>query len=302
MAKILVVDDSPVDRQLVMGLLSKRPGLTALEKRTGLTPVLAGTGREALAAIAQDMPDLVLTDLQMPDMNGLELVQAIKSQYPSLPTILMTAKGSEDLALLALQQGAAGYVPKRNLARDLLETVEGILGAAAAERDEGRVLACLTATESNFVLDNDPSLITPLVRHLEGQLKSMKLCDANGLLRVAVCLREALFNALYHGNLEVGADLREKDEKAYTRLVEERRKLEPYSSRRIHVQATFTPQQAGYTVRDEGAGFNVASLPDSKDAAALEADRRGLLLIRTFMDKVTHNESGNQIVMLRRRG
>ena len=237
MAKILVVDDSPVDRTLVVGVLSKRPGLTALEKRTGLTPIVAGTGREALASIAQDMPDLVVTDLQMPEMNGLELVQTIKSQYPSLPVILMTAKGSEDIALLALQQGAAGYVPKRNLARDLLETVEGVLAAAAAERDEGRILANMTRTEATFVLDNDPSLITPLVRSLEGPLKSLKLCDANGLLRTAVCLREALLNALYHGNLEVGADLRDADEKAYTGLVEERRRQEPYRSRRIHVQA-----------------------------------------------------------------
>src|ERR1022692_825792 len=85
MAKILVVDDSLVDRTLVAGLLSKRPGLTAVEKATGLMLVVASTGREALASIAQDMPDLVVTDLQMPEMNGLELVQAVKSQYPSLP-------------------------------------------------------------------------------------------------------------------------------------------------------------------------------------------------------------------------
>jgi CheY-like chemotaxis protein len=303
MAKILVVDDSLVDRTLVAGLLSKRPGLTAVEKATGLMLVVASTGREALASIAQDMPDLVVTDLQMPEMNGLELVQAVKSQYPSLPVILMTAKGSEDIALLALQQGAAGYVPKRNLARDLLETVEGVLTAAAAERDEGRVLAYLTTTASTFALDNDASLITPLVRSLEGPLKSLKLCDANSLLRTAVCLREALLNALYHGNLEVAVELRDADEKAYTRLVQERRQQEPYRSRRIHVQATFTPQQASYTIRDEGPGFNVAALPDPKDSTLLEqTDQRGLFLIHTFMDQVTHNASGNEITMRRSSG
>jgi len=302
MAKVLVVDDSPFDRQLVVGLLSKRPGLTAAEKRTGLTPIPVANGREALAAIARDLPDVVLTDLQMPEMNGLELVQAIKGQHPSLPVILMTAHGSEDIAVQALEQGAASYVPKRNLARDLLETVESVLGAAAAGRDEERVLGCLTEAAANFALDNDPSLVVPLVRHLEEPLKSLNLCNANGLLRVAVSLREALFNAIYHGNLEVGSELRDKDEKAYAQLAEERRKQEPYRSRRVHVRATFTPRQATYVIRDEGPGFNVAALPHHKDAAALEkSDQRGLFLIRTFMDQVTHNDSGNQITLVRRR-
>ena len=302
MAKVLVVDDSAVDRQLVVGLLSKRPGLTAVEKRTGLTATAVGGGREALAAIDRDMPDVVLTDLQMPEMNGLELVEAVKTRHPHLPVILMTAHGSEDIALQALQRGAASYVPKRNLARDLLDTIENTLHAAAAEHDEERVLACLTEAESSFVLDNDVSLVMPLVRHLEQPLKSLKLCNANGLLRTAVSLREALVNAIEHGNLELSSDLRDADEKAYKQLRDQRRGQEPYRSRRIYVQATFTPRQAAYVIRDEGAGFEVAGLPDHKDPAALEkTDHRGLFLIRTFMDQVTHNEKGNQVTMVRHR-
>src|SRR4051794_9916361 len=161
MAKVLVVDDSPFDRQLVVGLLSKRPGLTAAEKRTGLTPIPVANGREALAAIARDLPDVVLTDLQMPEMNGLELVQAIKGQHPSLPVILMTAHGSKDIAAQAREQGAASCGPKRNLARDLPGTVESPLSAAPAGRDEGGVLACLTEAAAGFALDNDPSLVVP---------------------------------------------------------------------------------------------------------------------------------------------
>jgi CheY-like chemotaxis protein len=302
MPKILVVDDSPVDRQLVLGLLTKRPGLTAVEKRTGLAAAAVGSGKEALDVIDRDMPDLVLTDLQMPEMNGLELVEAVKARYPHLPVILMTAHGSEDIALQALQRGAAGYVPKRNLARDLLDTIDSTLHAAAAEKDEERVLRCLTEAESSFVLENDVSLVMPLVRHLEEPLKSLKLCNANGLLRTAVSLREALANAIEHGNLELSSDLRDTDERAYKQLREQRRLQEPYASRRVYVQATFTPREAAYVVRDEGPGFEVAGLPDHKDPAALEKnDRRGLFLIRTFMDQVTHNEIGNQVTMVRHR-
>jgi CheY-like chemotaxis protein len=302
MPKVLVVDDSAVDRQLVVGLLTKRPGLTAAEKRTGLTATAVTGAREALAAIDRDMPDVVLTDLQMPEMNGLDLVEAVKARHPQLPVVLMTAHGSEDIALQALQQGAAGYVPKKNLARDLLETVDSILLAAAAEHDEERVLRCLTESESSFVLENDTSLVMPLVRHLEQPLKSLKLCNANGLLRTAVSLREALLNAIEHGNLEMSSELRDTEEKAYKQLREQRLEQEPYRSRRIYVQATFTPRRAAYVIRDEGPGFEVADLPDHKDPTALEkSDRRGLFLIRTFMDQVTHNEKGNQVTMVRHR-
>src|SRR5687768_17320524 len=101
MAVVLVVDDSPVDRTRAGGLLKKRPGLI---------PVYASNGREALALIAEKAPDIVVSDLQMPEMDGLELVEAIRRQFAALPVILMTAHGSEETAVQALQKGAASYV------------------------------------------------------------------------------------------------------------------------------------------------------------------------------------------------
>jgi CheY-like chemotaxis protein len=290
---VLIVDDSAMDRHLAGAIVQKLEGWKA---------AFAGNGVEALAVMKDQVPDLVLTDMLMPEMDGLELVQAIRSTFPLVPVILMTAHGSEDIALQALQHGAASYVPKKNLARDLLDTIDNVLHAAAAEQDEERVLKCLTEWESSFVLDNDVSLVMPLVRHLEYPLKSLKLCNANGLLRTAVSLREALVNAIEHGNLELSSGLRDDDERAYKQLREQRRQEEPYRCRRVYVQATFTPRQAAYVIRDEGAGFEVAALPDHKDPAALEkSEHRGLFLVRTFMDQVTHNEKGNQVTMVRHR-
>src|SRR5262245_55145793 len=106
MTTVLVVDDSPVDRHLAGKLL---------EKTAGMTVVYATDGRNALDVMRQTQLDLVLTDMQMPGMDGLELVGEVRSQYPQIPVILMTAHGSEELAVQALQQGASSYVPKRNL-------------------------------------------------------------------------------------------------------------------------------------------------------------------------------------------
>jgi CheY-like chemotaxis protein len=293
MVTVLVVDDSAMDRRLAGSLL---------KKHGGLNPVFATNGLEALAAVQQSPPDIVVTDLQMPEMDGLELVEAIRRKHPSVPVVLMTAHGSEEIAVRALQKGAASYVPKRNLAEELALTVVNVLQLSRADRQHQRVLDCLTQTETHFVLDNDLAAIPPLVGHLEANLLRMKLCDETGLIQVAVALREALVNAMFHGNLELTSDIREKDERAYMDLAERRRALIPYRDRRVHVTAKETRSEATYVVLDEGPGFDPSALPDPTDPANLEkVSGRGLLLIRTFMDAVTHNERGNAITMVKRR-
>lgn len=293
MATVLVVDDAEVSRHLIGRLL---------ERQEGLKVVYAEHGQEALAAIQRETPDLVLTDLRMPKMDGLALVEAVRKAHPALPVILMTAYGNEEIAIQALQRGAASYVPKQNLARELAGTVQKILEVAQADRQHRRLMDCLTQTEAQFVLESDPSLISPLVGHLQDNLRRMGLCDENDLIRVTVALDEALINAMHHGNLELNSDLRQEDADAYYALADARRQQAPYGDRRVHVTARESRSEAVYVVRDGGPGFDPLAVPDPTDPANLtKASGRGLLLIRTFMDEVQHNEKGNEITLVKRR-
>src|SRR4051794_23148380 len=108
MTHIIVVDDHR----------SQAEEFGELLRNAGCDVTLAGNGREAMDLLRLDLPDIVLTDLDMPVMDGLELVQAIRRDYPALPVILMTAMGSEAVAAKALHHGAASYVRKRNLAKE----------------------------------------------------------------------------------------------------------------------------------------------------------------------------------------
>jgi len=293
MATVLVVDDNPVDRHLAGALLAKRSDMKV---------VFAENGREALELIRQRPPDLVLTDLQMPEMDGLQLVVEVRKVCPEVPIILMTAFGSEDTAIQALQKGAASYVPKRNLAQDLAETADNVLSMATANRSQQRLLECLTETQEQFLLDNDATLIAPLIGYLQENISRMGLCDEIGRIRVSIALQEALVNAMQHGNLEVTSELKEKDEQAFQALVVQRRREKPYLSRRVYVTARESPAEAVYVIRDEGPGFDPSKLPDPTDPSNLDrVSGRGLLLIRTFMDKVHHNAAGNEITMVKRR-
>jgi CheY-like chemotaxis protein/anti-sigma regulatory factor (Ser/Thr protein kinase) len=290
---VLIVDDSAMDRHLAGAIVQKLEGWRA---------VFAGNGVEALAAMKDAVPDLVLTDMLMPEMDGLELVQSIRSTFPLVPVILMTAHGSEDIAIQALQKGAASYVPKKSLARDLPETVEQVVSAAQTTRSQQRIHDSLQSVDTQFVLDNDTSLIPPLVSYLEESVSRVKICEPSGLILLGVALHEALTNAIFHGNLELSSDLKESDEKLYYHLAQERTTKAPYAGRRVYVSARLTREQAVFSVRDDGAGFDPSTLPDPTDPSNLgKVSGRGLLLIQTFMDHVEHNEIGNEIMMVKRR-
>ena len=290
---VLVVDDSAMDRHLAGSIVEKLEGWNA---------IFVGNGVEALAAMSVRIPDLVLTDMLMPQMGGLELVQSIRATYPLVPVILMTAHGSEDVAILALQKGAASYVPKKSLARDLIETVESVMSASQSTRSQQRIHDSLESLETQFVLENDVSLIPPLVNFLEESVARVKLCEPSGLILLGVALHEALTNAVFHGNLELSSELKETDEKLYYRLAKERIAQTPYRERRVRVGARLNRDEAVFSIRDDGPGFDPTTLPDPTDPSNLgKVSGRGLLLIQTFMDRVEHNATGNEITMIKRR-
>ncbi len=167
MVRILVVDDTALERRRAGAILEKRTGIRDFPPSPEVQVLYAAHGKEAVEVLAKSGADLVLTDLMMPDMNGLDLVKEVRNHYPCVPVILMTAHGSEEIAALALQIGAAGYVPKRHLVRDLRETVDNVLELTNADREQRHILDHLAGAETRFVLPPDPSLVGPLTAYLQ---------------------------------------------------------------------------------------------------------------------------------------
>jgi CheY-like chemotaxis protein/two-component sensor histidine kinase len=291
---ILVVDDSPIDRRVAGSLI---------EKHTSWKLRFAGDGREALESIEREQPSAVLTDIRMPVLDGLMLVEEMRVRFPLVPVVLMTSLGSEEIAFQALQKAAASFVPKKNLERDLIETLDQVLAVADRDRRGRQVHECLVQSELHYRMGNNPRLVPSLASLLQDNVRTMLELDVADGIRVGVALEEALLNAICHGNLEVSSELRTfEGEIAYHNLIKLRRFEPPYCDRLIHVRTRATRQEAICTIQDEGHGFDVACLPDPTDPSNLEKPSgRGLLLIRTFMDEVYHNDQGNEITMIKRR-
>jgi len=290
---ILVVDDSPTQIQQIQFLL----------EREGFVVQSAMDGIQAIASIKANTPLLVVTDLQMPEMNGLELVASVKETMPSLPVILTTSQGSEEIASQALKAGAASYVPKRELSETLIPVLQQVLAVNKAAKAVPQVAQ--NAVESNITLEvtNDEAQIPDIISRLELPMVELDLFDEGERMQIAMALDEALLNAMIHGNLEVSSELRQSDNGTpYVNLIAERKEQAPYRDRKVTVKLEATSERIIFTIRDDGPGFDAAALRDPTDPENLErAGGRGLLLINAFMDEVSHNEIGNEIRMVKRK-
>jgi len=276
----------------IAGLLARQPDWSA--------PTCVH-GREAIAVLeTPPLPDVIVTDLQMPEMDGLELVEAVKDEHPFIPVILLTAKGSEEIAADALRRGAASYVPKRRLAEDLVSTISRILTSIDADRNHLRLLRHLSSSDQTFALRNDFEQISQLATHVQQLLRCLPLGDETERLRVSLAFEEALRNACLHGNLEIASPATGADPEELSKLIRRRSAENPYCKRRIEVTTRIDRQTATFVIRDEGPGFDhtkllgEAVLDDQEDAST-----RGLALMRTIFDQVEFNEPGNRVTLVK---
>jgi DNA-binding NtrC family response regulator len=114
--RILVVDDEPTQLELVGGFL----------RRQGFDVVAAASGRAAVARFKQEPFDLVLTDQRMPDVSGLELLEAVRTASPETAVVIMTAYGTIETAVSAVKAGAADYLAKPLNLDELLHRIHQI--------------------------------------------------------------------------------------------------------------------------------------------------------------------------------
>ena len=116
--RILAVDDHPILRQGVAGLIADESDMTLVAE--------AANGREAIQQFRTHQPDITLMDLQMPEMNGLDAMIAIRGEFPEARIIVLTTYAGDVQAMRALQAGARAYLLKNSLHKELLDTIRAV--------------------------------------------------------------------------------------------------------------------------------------------------------------------------------
>ncbi len=126
--RILAVDDHVLVRQGIAVLLGTESDMALVAE--------ASNGREAIQQFRVHYPDITLMDLQMPEMNGLDAIVAIRAEFPNAKIIVLTTYKGDVQILRALKSGAQGYLLKSTIHKELIETIRAVHGGKKALSSE----------------------------------------------------------------------------------------------------------------------------------------------------------------------
>jgi two-component system, OmpR family, response regulator ResD len=159
MARVLVVDDDTTVAEVVVGYL----------ERAGHRAVSVADGTAALATVREAPPDLIVLDLMLPGVDGLEVCRRVRADHPQLPVIMLTALGEEEDRIAGLEVGADDYVTKPFSPRELALRVDGVLRRARPAESDRTVLRsgpiCVDTAARRATRNGEPVALT--VRELD---------------------------------------------------------------------------------------------------------------------------------------
>src|SRR5919197_1588575 len=162
-ARILVVDDDPAVR-LSLRLAGQKEGFEMIE---------AANGPAALADLARQRPDLVLLDLMLPGPSGFDVCRAVHQRDPSLPVIILTARGDEVDKVVGLELGADDYITKPFSPRELIARIRAVLRRSARAAQAGRVLTRdqLVTRVWGYEAEGGTRLLDSHIAHLRAKIE-----------------------------------------------------------------------------------------------------------------------------------
>lgn len=282
--KVLIVEDDKASRLFLESLLESN----------GYSFKSAANGIEGLNVFDEYKPDLVLTDIQMPIMDGLELLEAIRDKKSDTIVIIITAFGTENYAIQALHLGANNYLKKPVSGQELLRLLKKyqlILSSKySPDALPGHLLNRNFQIEFKSEFNKIPKIVDKVI------VESFLDIDDSVKVNIELGLVELITNAIEHGNLAITYHEKQKalNEGTLDELYQERVSNSKYRNRKIFVDFFTDNKIVRWTISDEGDGFDWNLLPNPTDQDhILELSGRGVFISRFLFDKIEYSGKGN---------
>jgi CheY-like chemotaxis protein len=290
---ILIADANPETRDQL------RMFLEGMEHQV----CVAENGEEALERFKEEKDiQAVFSGLVMPKLGGLELLKELKLLHRKLPFVILIPLESPETARQALRLGACDFLIKPFSNRDLYRTLKRVNSLTADSRFSNYCLEHSVLESRTIEMENDFEYISSITTFITRNLPKYELLRPEELFTIRIVLKEALENALLHGNLEMTDSLPTLSYEEMLNSIAERREEDPYRNRRVLLSFEISRNAAKYVIRDEGKGFDVqAELGSQEPEDIFQNTGKGLLLITNFMHEVFWNDRGNEITMIRYR-
>jgi len=285
--KVLIVEDDRASRFFLESLLESNE----YDFRS------AANGIEGLNIFEEYKPDIVLTDIQMPIMDGLELLEAIRDTKSDTIVIIVTAFGTENYAIQALHLGANNYLKKPVSGQELLRLLKKYKAILSSKYSPdalpGRLINRKFTLEFNTEYNKIPKIVDKVI--VESNLD----IDDNEKINIELGLVELITNAIEHGNLSINYSEKQKalDEGVLGDLYNERMKSPVYQNRIVTIDFFANNEKYQWTITDEGNGFDWNTLPNPTDEDhILELNGRGVFISRFLFDKIEYVGKGNIVI------
>ena len=258
--RILVVDDEADVRETLSQMIAS----------LGYQVSAAESGVEALEMIKGGEVDLIITDLSMPRMTGLELIGHSKRLNPDIPIAVISAYGNVENTTYALTRGAFSFIAKpfklsqiKDLIRKGRQLRELSLGTYA--------LMDWVESQTEMTFPSETSLFPSAILFTLKECQWRGIEDDARLESVATCMDELLSNAFVHGNRED-------------------------QGKRIRVKMVFDAEKFILSVKDEGDGFDGEDyLKRIREEQPFIPEKRGLFIVDLLMDELRFDKKGNEV-------
>ena len=287
--RILIADDQDSLRKLLAKYMLK----------AGLEPIEAENGKRAIELYRLMRPSVVLSDIMMPEMDGLTLLKEIKKIDKQASVILMTGYGSEEVLIESLRSGAVNYFIKPFNFQEITEVIKHILKYRADLDSTQYYSPFITEEKKKFVFTTDEADIFPIINQIAINLAM--LVPAAEILNLKIGMEEILKNAIEHGNLNISAEEKNQalEQGVFGKLIKSRLQQEGNGRKKIFITAKLGREAFSVTIRDQGEGFDWKSLPQPTAESLLSISGRGILLTRIYFDEVFYNDRGNEVTLVK---
>ncbi len=291
--KILIVEDEELSRAW----------MAQLARGEGHTVVTAADGGAGWQAFAAEPPDLVLSDIRMPVLDGLQLLEKIRRVNYDVVVVMVSTLDTPEAILRALQLRANDYLVKPARETTIITLLRKYAAVLATQSRRNEPPIQVTANHLGMRIPNRLDLVPRIADRLAGETVDVLPHEAR--LGVRLGLVEMITNAIEHGNLGIDYDeksaLIERGAEAWLATIGQRAKEPAYASRTVTVAFDLDASRCEWLIRDEGEGFDWQSVPDCVDPDnLLELHGRGILLTRMGFDEVTYLGKGNEVRLVKR--
>ncbi|KPJ89809.1 MAG: hypothetical protein AMS17_00335 [Spirochaetes bacterium DG_61] len=291
MRKILIIDDeSPIREVLNTALAGK-----------GYRVYEAEDGRMGIKVFEDEKPEIVITDVNMPEMTGIELTKHIREANSEADIIIMTGYGTEELVIEALRSGASNYIKKPIQFNELFNILDNIILKKENKKRYVVLKEVVSYEKKNLILGNDILKVWGTVNQIVFNLPPT-LHDKS-VEGVKLGLYEILVNAIEHGNLGITYEEKKEalDTNKYSELFTKRLKEANEQGKVIDIESIYNGDELAVRVKDQGNGFDYKTLPPlSEPDALLSAHGRGILLASLYFDSIEYSDPGNEVTLIKR--